>query len=428
MRNDQGETVAEDETLDELIGSVFIDPERWADMDTWHADVDRIRAERPVARVDREGFTPFWALTRHSDIWNVSRDNDRFWNTANVVLGRDEDRERALAAGMPEPASLVQLDGHKHRAHRAVTANWFKAGTIASRQEQVDAIADEFITRMRELGGECDFAADIAQPYTLRAIMNIYGVPREDEELMLRLTQGVFGAADPEFMGDHSDPLEAVVASVMDFIGYFDAMTEDRRACPADDLATVIANAQIDGAPMGDYERLWYYIIVATAGHDTTSFALSGGMEQLVRHPEQLRALGEDLSLLGNAADECVRWSTPVRHFLRYAQESVSIGDVTIPEGGRVLLSYPAANRDPEVFTDPHSFDITRPDAAKLLSFGVGAHFCLGVHFARMELRAMLERLATQLEHIEFAGEPQWAKANFVSGVKHLPVSYRFRD
>ncbi len=420
--------MTDQETVDDLIGSVFIDAERWADMDTWYSDVDRIRAERPVARVERAGFTPFWALTRHSDIWDVSRDNDRFWNTSNVVLGRDEDRERALAAGMPEPASLVQLDGAKHRSHRAVTANWFKAGTIAARKDQVDAIADEFIARMREMGGRCDFAADIAQPYTLRAIMNIYGVPREDEELMLRLTQGVFGAADPEFMGDHDDPLEAVVASIMDFIGYFDAMTENRRRCPADDLATVIANAEVDGAPMGDYERLWYYIIVATAGHDTTSFALSGGMEQLVRDPEQLRALAADPSLVNNAADECVRWSTPVRHFLRYAQEDATVGGVEIPAGDRVLLSYPAANRDPDVFTDPHTFDITRADASRLLSFGVGAHFCLGVHFARMELRAMLERLAAQLEHIELAGEPEWARANFVSGVKHLPVAYRFAD
>jgi len=420
--------VNSDETVEELSGSVFIDPERWADMDAWYADVDRIRSQRPVARVDREGFAPFWALTRHSDVWDVSRNNELWINTSNVVLGRDADRERAQAAGMPEPASLVQLDGHKHRSHRAVTANWFKAGTIAARQGQVDAIADEFIDKMRAMGGECDFAADIAQPYTLRAIMNIYGVPRQDEELMLRLTQGVFGAADPEFMGDHEDPLEAVVASVMDFIGYFDAMTEDRRRCPVDDLATVIANAEVDGAPMGDYERLWYYIIVATAGHDTTSFALSGGMEQLVRHPDQMAALATDPALVNNAADECVRWATPVRHFLRYATSDTSIGGVDIPAGGRVLLSYPAANRDPEVFSDPHTFDITRPDASKLLSFGVGAHFCLGVHFARMELRAMLERLATQLDHVELAGEPEWATANFVSGVKHLPITYRFGD
>src|SRR5690606_25329220 len=284
-----------------------------------------------------------------------------------------------------------------------------------------------FVDRMKELGGECDFARDIAQPYTLRVIMDIYGVPEDDEPMMMELTQGIFGAADPEFLGDAEDPAAKTVASVLQFIQYFNDITADRRASPADDLATVIANGQIDGCPMGDVERLWYYIIVATAGHDTTSFALAGGMEQLARDPEQLFGLAGDEDAIINAAEEIIRWTTPVRHFLRYATEAQEVGGVEIPEGGRVLLCYPSANRDEAVFTDPMTFDVRRPDADKLLSFGVGAHFCLGAQFARRELRTMLDRLSRELTHVELAGEPEWAQSHFVSGVKHLPLQYAMR-
>jgi cytochrome P450 len=178
---------------------------------------------------------------------------------------------------------------------------------------------------------------------------------------------------------------------------------------------------------MGDVERLWYYIIVATAGHDTTSFALAGGLEQLARDPEQLWSLGDDADKLANAADEIIRWASPVRHFLRHATHDQVVGGVALPEGSRVLLSYPAANRDPEVFADPNTFDVHRPDADKLLSFGVGAHFCLGAQFARREVRTLLSRLSTELTHLELAGEPEWALSHFVSGVKHLPIAYSMR-
>jgi cytochrome P450 len=178
---------------------------------------------------------------------------------------------------------------------------------------------------------------------------------------------------------------------------------------------------------MGDIERLWYYIIVATAGHDTTSYALSGGLEAMVRDPSQLWALRDDPDLVVNATDEVIRWTSPVRHFLRYATQETDVAGVAIPEGGRVLLSYPSANRDDAVFVDPMTFDVRRPDADKLLSFGVGAHFCLGAQFARREIRTMLGKLSQQLASIEPAGDAEWAEAHFVSGVKHLPVHYCFR-
>ena len=408
-------------------GRLFTHAAQWADMDAWHERVAQLRRDEPVLRVDLEGFAPFWVLTRHVDVFAVSRDDSHWKNTPRSVLGPDSDWERMVASGMPTPATLVHLDDHEHRAHRQVTNDWFKPAAVKHRQPRIDELADLFIERMRDLGGECDFANDIAQPYTLRVIMDIYGVPEEDEALMMSLTQGIFGAADPEFLGDAENPEAKVLASVMEFIQYFNGLTEDRRANPTDDLATVIANGVVDGEPMGDTERLWYYIIVATAGHDTTSFALSGGMEAMLRDPAQLAALQAEPDLVVNAADEMIRWTSPVRHFMRHATEDTKVGGVVIPEGGRVLLSYPSANRDEDVFERSMTFDVARPDADKLLSFGVGAHFCLGAQFARREIRTMLDRILREVDHIEPSGEAEWAQSHFVSGVKHLPVSYSFK-
>lgn len=409
------------------VARLFLDASAWADMDTWHQELARLRREQPIVRCEPDGYRPFWALTRHADVFAVSRDNARWLNTAQSVLGPEADFQRLVESGMPLPATLVHLDGTDHRDHRRVTNDWFKPAKVGERQGRIDELADLFVQRMRDLGGECDFAKDIAQPYTLRVIMDIYGVPEEDEPLMLDLTQGIFGAADPEFLGDAENAEARLMASIMSFIQYFNELTEDRRAHPRDDLASVIANGEIDGQALTDDKRLWYYIIVATAGHDTTSFALSGGMHAFLQDLDQLWALRDEPDLVVNAAEECIRWTSPVRHFMRYATEDTVVGDVDIPAGERVLLSYPSANRDEDVFADPMVFDVRRADADKLLSFGVGAHFCLGAQFARRELRTMLGKLSRELAHIEQAGDATYAQSHFVSGVKHLPVAYSFR-
>lgn len=406
----------------------FVVPAAWADMDEWHRAVGELRRANRTLLIERDGYAPFHVLLHHEDVFAVSRDNQRWHNTPFSVLGPDIQYQRMETSNMPLPKSLVHLDGTDHRDHRAVTNSWFKPAAVSARQPRIDEIADEFVQKLRDLGGRCDFAQDIAQPYTLRVIMDIYGVPESDEALMMDLTQGVFGAGDPEFLGDADDPATRVIEAVMTFIQYFNEVTQDRRACPADDLATVIANGQVNGCPMDDEHRLWYFIIVATAGHDTTSFALSGGMGELAAHPDQFAALAADPDLIVGASDEMIRYTTPVRHFMRYATEDLEVAGRQVPAGGRVLLSYPSANRDEDVFVDPDRFDITRPDSDKLLSFGVGAHFCLGAQFARRELRTMVGRLVRELDHFELDGDPEYAHSPFVSGVKHLPVSYSFRS
>jgi cytochrome P450 len=213
----------------------------------------------------------------------------------------------------------------------------------------------------------------------------------------------------------------------MDMAGYFQRMTADRRAHPGDDLASVIANGCIDGAALGDLETIGYYIIVATAGHDTTSSTLAGGLEALARHPEQLRALQRDPAGIDNAVEEMIRWVTPVRHFLRYAEEGYELRGKRIAKGDALLMSYLSANRDEEVFSDPFAFDAARENASSHLAFGTGVHFCVGANLARMELRTFFRELLPRLEWIELAGPVEYTAATFVGAPKRIPIRYRLR-
>jgi len=407
-------------------GEILVDPTAYADQERWHAIAAELRTHAPVLRVEKEGYTPFWAVTRYEDVFAVSRNNEQFINTRNSVLGPDAQFEFLHTIGV-EPKTLIHMDGTEHHEHRDVVNAWFRPRAVTQRQGMIDAIADEFVAKFRDLGGTCDFAQDIAVPYTLRVIMSIFGVPQEDEPTMLRLTQGLFGAADPEYLGDLSDPFTLVVGTIEQFDDYFQALAEERRAHPTDDLATVIANGEVGGCPMDHHATFWYFTIVATAGHDTTSFALSGGVEALLRRPDQFKALQSDPTLIVNAVDEMIRWTSPVRHFLRYLTEGAALSGVEIPTGDRILLSYSSANRDDTVFDDPMEFSVSRPNANRMIAFGGGEHFCLGSTFARRELRTFLPRLLAAVETIELDGEPEWAQANFVGGVKHLPVVATFR-
>ena len=406
-------------------GAIFVASAAYTDLAAWHAAAGRLRREDPVHRVDVPGFDPFWAVTRHADVVDVERQHDRFWNTQNVVLGQTAATERLRASGV-DVTTLVHMDGAEHRAHRKITNDWFKPANLRSTLERsIAGLARKYVDRMLELGGHCDFASDVAMYYPLQVIMSVLGVPESDEARMLQLTQKVFGSEDPDFGG--ADPEQALLAALMDFAVYFNRMTAERREHPTGDIASTIANATIDGQPLGDLQTISYYVIIATAGHDTTSSSLAGGLEALIRHPAELRLLQEDPSRIDNAVDEMVRWVTPVRHFMRYAQEDCAVGGVSLKAGERVLLSYLSANRDDAVFDDPFRFDVLRRNAADHVAFGLGVHFCLGAHLARMELRAFFRELLPRLESIELAGEPEYTASTFVGGPKRVPIRYRLR-
>jgi cytochrome P450 len=404
------------------MSSIFTDPQAYADPETWHAEAARLRRDRPVCRIEAPDFPPFFAVTRHADVIEVERQPERFLNTSRSILA-------PLSRPGPDAnvKTLVNIDGEEHRAYRTMTNEWFKPGNIRrSFEPRIQALAREFVDRMAELGGECDFALDVARYYPLRVIMSILGVPESDQPLMLDLTQRIFGADDPDFGGARSP--DALAATFQELFAYFNAVTVDRRAHPTDDLASAIANGRLaNGKPLDDAGTVGYYAIVATAGHDTTSSTLAGGLEALIRNPEQLARLQREPGLVDNAVEEMIRWVTPVRHFLRHAQEDYSLRGVKIAKGDVLLMSYLSANRDEAVFADPLRFDVARANASEHLAFGTGVHFCLGALLARMELRHFFAELLPRLESIELTGPTSYTQAIFVGAPKRIPIRYRIR-
>jgi cytochrome P450 len=403
--------------------TIFTDPNAYTDPQGWHAIAARLRREDPVARIEVDGFDPFWAVTRHADVVEIERQPERFPNTILSVLMPKA--MKPSEGGPPIPIkTLIHMDGEEHRAYRNLTNDWFKPGALKQTlQPRIEQLARKYVDRLAQLGGACDFAMDVARFYPLQVIMSVLGVPESDELRMLDLTQKLFGAEDPDF-GVGSDPQKRL-AVLMDFVGYFQRMTADRRANPGDDLASVIANGRIDGAPLPDLEAMGYYIIVATAGHDTTSSTLAGGLEALARDPEQLRALQRDPAGIDNAVEEMIRWVTPVRHFLRYAEEDYELRGRRIAKGDGLMMSYLSANRDEEVFPDPFTFDAARENASSHLAFGTGVHFCLGANLARMELRSFFRELLPRLESLELAEPAEYTAATFVGAPKRVRIRYR---
>lgn len=403
-------------------GGIFVDARAYTDLDAWYAAAARLRREDPVHRVEIDGWMPFWAITRYDDVFRIERQPERFLNTVRSVLMPDAFYEQQSALGL-DIKTLIHMDGAEHTAYRAVTNDWFKPANLRRNVSGlVELLATEFVDRMAGKAPACDFARDIGLMFPLRVIMTLFGVPERDELLMLELTQKMFGSEDPEFGG--ADRMTTLMEVFQKFYPYFDGLTADRRANPTSDVATVLANGRIGDGPMGDLERFSYYAIVATAGHDTTSSAINAGVEQLCRHPEQLRYLQQNPDAIDNAVEEIIRHGTPVRHFMRFATEDCELEGKQIRAGDAVLLSYPSANRDESKFPDPDRFDVTRANADELLSFGTGVHFCLGAHLSRLELRVFFRELIGRLEFLEFDGEPTQLVSNFVGGLKNLPVRF----
>ena len=411
---------------DDPRGRIFIEPAAYTDEASWHATATELRAAGSIHRFAYPDLTPFHVALGHAEVMEIERNSDVFTNEpmstwARERISLDEPKEPSMVN------TLINMDGEEHRSHRALVNDWFKPGAVRQLEDQIRDQATRSVDEMVRLGGSCDFAADIAVNYPLRVILDILGLDEADFPRVLRLTQELFGANDPDFERDGED--DQMMAVIMDMIGLFTGLNAERRANPTHDLATVIANGEIDGRPLEDMDTYGYYLIVATAGHDTTSNAIAGGLDALLDNPDQLRRLLDDPSLVDRATDEIVRWVSPVKHFMRSCQRDHTLADgTTLRRGDWILLSYASANRDERVFTDPFRFDIGRTDADKHLGFGFGRHYCLGAHIARLEIRALFRELLTRLDHIERTGPTERVASILVSGPKRLPVTYAFKE
>jgi len=384
-----------------------------------------LRENEPVSYVEHPDYEPFWAFTRHEDIKFISQNNDRFLNNPRTVLVQREFEQALLEQFGTRNGleTLIHMDAPKHRKLRGVTRDWFKPGPIGNLSGNIEAIAKEYVDKMENLGGECDFVKEISLLYPLRVIMSIIGVAPEEEPLMLKLTQELFGAADPsQTRGENA---EDGLAVLMDFFAHFTALVEERKANPKDDLATVLATALVDGEPMEQLDQISYFIIAATAGHDTTSATVAGGMKALIEHPEQLQKLRDNPGLYNSAAREMIRWTSPVRHMMRTTTRDEEFRGQRIKAGENLCLWYPAANRDSEAIDNPDVFDIER-DNRNQLALGFGGHMCLGQHLAILEVELFFRELVPRIKQIEMTANPEGVQAIFVGGLKSMPVRYQF--
>ena len=400
----------------------------------------KLRREDPVHWTEPGGFRPFWSVTKHPDILEVEKNHPIFVNRLRTYLSpiQGEDWVKSVTGDTHLFRTLVDLDDPIHMKLRGLTQSWFMPPNLKKLEGRIAQIAKDHVDRMQALGSHCDFVKEVALWYPLRVIMMILGVPPEDEAFMLKMTQEIFGPGDPDVaaqtahkadtggaFGGSGEEAVDLMQTAMKLFEYFGAITIDRRKHPKDDVASVIANGMIDGQPIGDREAMSYYIIVATAGHDTTSSTAAGGLLQLLKNPEQMKKLKGEMSLVPNFVEESIRWVTPVKHFMRTAMQDYTLHGKTIKQGDGLCMFYWSGNRDDEAFEEPYKFKVDR-NVSKHVAFGYGVHLCLGMHLARMELKALFNELLPRLKSIELAGEAKNTRANFVGGLKTLPVRYQF--
>ena len=413
-------------TVDDA-AKVLADPSAYADDDRLHTALTHLRANNPVAWVDNPPYRPFWAITKHADIMAIERANDLFLSEPRPLLApaeADDFAKAQLDAGIGL-RTLIHMDDPHHRKVRAIGADWFRPKAMRDLKVQVDRLAKRYVDRLREIGPECDFVTEIAVNFPLYVIMSLLGLPEDDFPRMHMLTQEMFGGDDEEYNKRGKSPEEQLTI-LLDFFTYFSELTASRREHPTEDLASAIANGRVDGEPLSDVDTASYYVIVASAGHDTTKDAISGGLLALIENPSELERLRQNMDLMPTAVEEMVRWATPVKEFMRTAAEDTTVRGVPIAKGESVYLAYVSGNRDEEVFDDPFRFDVSR-DPNKHVAFGYGVHFCLGAALARMEMNSLYSELIPRLESIELAGEPELAATTFVGGLKHLPIRYSLR-
>ena len=405
--------------MDDSQYAAMVRPSTYANPTLLETLMAEFRASDPLPFIQSDSHKPFYIATKHADIIEIARQPDIFKNTQQSVLQTKEIEAAQAEQGNPL-RTLIHMDDPDHSKFRALTKAWFMPENLKRVEASVRSIADETVDRMLESGPELNFVTEVAVWYPLRVIMSILGVPAADEALMLKLTQELFGADDPDMKREQA-PDEDRMQTLIDFFNYFNALTASRRANPTDDVASVIANAQIDGAPIGELEAMSYYVIIATAGHDTTSSSTAGGMLALLQHPEELQKVINNPDLMSLMVDEAIRWTSPVKHFMRYPERAYELRGKTIEAGSPVMLLYPSGNRDEEVFDRPQSFLADRRPN-RHLAFGHGAHHCLGNLLAKMEIRFLYEAMFNRMKTFELIGEPRWVESTFVSGLKTLPV------
>ena len=358
----------------------------------------------------------YWALTKHDDIWHVSRNPELFCsgkgsNIADLTVELNEFF-----------GSMISMDDPKHVRLRTIVSKGFTPKEITRVEEYVKNKAKTIVDKVLEKYGnneEFDFVDNIAAPFPLQIICEMMGIPESDERQILEWTNVILGAGDPDFGGT----IENLLNVALEMFAYAQALGEARLANPTNDLTSVMMHAIVDGERMSSQEFGSFFILLAVAGNETTRNAISHGMLQLTEHPDQKAAwYGDFESKTKGAVEEIVRWASPVIHFRRTATRDTEIRGVKIKEGEKVVMWYNSGNRDEEIYENPHQFNIARTLAPAQVGFGAGGpHFCLGANLARREIAVMFDEIRRRLPNLVITGEPAYLQSNFINGIKRMP-------
>lgn len=378
-----------------------------------HAALARLRRDDPVHWQPMEGEPGFWAVLRHADVVAVARHPEVFSANEGGIVVEDPAPERlARVRNM-----LAAMDPPRHHAHRSPLSPHFRPQAIARREERVRDICRGI---MAEAGqhGEVEFVHQVAAPLPSQVIGEFFGLPRQDWEYLQKLAERITSSQDPDLAGPGygDDGGGAEMAS------YAAGLAADRRSVdPTEDLTSAILRADFGGRPMSDQEFGAFFVQLVTAGNDTTKGILASGLLTLLRHPGQLAELRADPSLIPRAVEEIIRYDNPLHYFRRTAMCDTELSGARIKAGDKVAMYYTSANRDEAVFDDPQAFNIHRHPNPHL-SFGMGVHFCLGAHLARLEARVFFAELLTTFPRIDLSGEPVRVRSNLNNSLKRLPV------
>lgn len=406
-------------------GLQLLDPAIYAQAGPPHELFSELRRSAPVSRWEIPGVEPFWSIVKHADITAISKQPDKFLSGPGVTLAPVQ-QGASEVPGFSSMRVVINMDPPEHRSVRKVASPWFTSRSLQAIDGAVEESAKQLVDALaRNPDGRADLATEVAIKHPLRILSTALGVPRDQEAKILELSNRLF-APDDEEIGGGTEPQDFAQLG-QEFLQLFLPIIQDRRQHPTADLASVLANGHVDGLPMGPMETLGYYLIVFNAGHDTTKNALAGGIRALVEHPVQFEKVRRDPSLVGSTVEEILRWTSSVNYMKRTAAEDVVVNGVKIPKGDAVVMFYASGNRDEEVFEDPFEFDIARKPNPHV-AFGHGEHFCMGAHFARRSLAAIVNQLIRRVESWELDGDPEWIKASFVVGLKHLPVRFQIAD
>ena len=384
-----------------------------------------LRNEEPVYwHEDPEQGVGFWAVTRHADLDYVSKNPKLFSSYEKTCFLWEAPEERIDLLRM----QMINMDPPQHLKYRRLVRNAFTPKKVDSYEARFREVARDILEKA-VVGGECEFVEDIAAELPLIAICELMGVPLDKRRRLFELTNIMLGMSDPELTTTEEDGENAMAE--MFFLAH--ELAELHRSNPQDDIVHVLLTGTVEDEPLTDEEFCHFFLLLIVAGNETTRTVTSQGMRLLMQHPEQYQMLVDDPGLLDGAIEEFLRFDPAVIGFRRTATEDVELGGKTIKAGDKVIMFYPAANADETVFAEPDVFDITRQQRGEDVrnlhrAFGVGEHFCLGSHLARLELKVIFEEILARVRNPRLNGEVNWLRSNFIHGIKQMPIRFDVVD